>query len=124
MAAAEYNITIEQGATFTRTLTLKDGNGAGIDLTGYQFRGYVKESQSATSTLAIFQFTLANQTTSPGVVTAVLPYSDTAALPVPESTKAALKNAVYLYDIEAQTPAGDVLRLLQGKATVVPEITK
>ena len=51
MAAGNYNFTIEQGATFTRTLKYKDSSGNPIDLSDYAVRMQIREKISSTSTI-------------------------------------------------------------------------
>jgi hypothetical protein len=125
MPAANYNITIEQGASFSRTLTLKDSSGIPINLTGWTIRGQIRASQNASSALATFTGTVANQGTNPGEATISLTPTQTAAIPQnPDATTAQAKTINYLYDIEGLRPDTSVVRLLQGKVTLSPEITK
>lgn len=43
MAAANYDITIEQGADYALELTIKDGTGAAINLTGATLQAHIRE---------------------------------------------------------------------------------
>ena len=47
MSAGAYDITCEQGATFSRTLTVKDSSGAVRDLSTYTARMQVRRTQSS-----------------------------------------------------------------------------
>ena len=51
MSAGAYDITCEQGATFSRTLTVKDSSGAARDLSSYTAKMQVRRTQSSSSTL-------------------------------------------------------------------------
>jgi hypothetical protein len=51
MAAGQYDITCEQGATFARTLQWLDENEVAVDLTGYTARMHVRKTVKATTTL-------------------------------------------------------------------------
>lgn len=118
-------MTIEQGSTFLRTLTVKDSAGAKINLTGWTIRGQIRTSQNAASAAATFTGTVLNQGTNLGEATISLTPNQTSAIPQdPNILTSVLKNSSYLYDVEAVRPDTSVLRLLQGKVKLVPEITK
>lgn len=124
MAAAKLDIVVEQGATFLRTVTIKDSAGVEIDITGWTLRGQIRESQSAAAALATFTCALLNQTTDTGKATFQLSAATTAAMQQASYAKPTLKSSFYLYDLEVEKPGGEVIRLLQGAVTFVPEITK
>ena len=46
MAAAQYDILIEQGATFSRTFVWKDSSEVAVDLTGYTARMQIRKTKS------------------------------------------------------------------------------
>lgn len=120
MAAGVYDITIEQGARFVLEATYTSDGATPINLTGYSGRGQIR----ATSTSdPVADFTITIPTPANGVVRAVIEADDTAAIPVTGANYS--KTTVYYYDIELYTANdADVIRLLNGKATVSPEITK
>lgn len=123
MLAANYNFTIEQGATFSKVITWKDSAGVGINLTGYTITGKIKRKTSDQNALATFTATLANQTTNPGQFTISLTASETAALPsvVGPTAQKVLLDCVY--DIEASQGV-TVYRLLEGVVSISPEATR
>ena len=126
MSAGVLDITIEQGATFTRTLTLTNPDNSRIDLTGHVFRGKVRKNLNDASALADFSFTLLDQTnpTTKGQVTWTMSAATTAGLPIPASPQDA-KRPLYkaLYDVESEI-GGVVTRWLEGAASISPEVTK
>jgi len=125
MAAAVLNITIEQGATFTRTLTVKDSGGDEIDITGWTLRGQVRANQFTTDILASFTGTVdPDQVTNKGMAALTISATDTAAIASAKSLRPTLKNSTFIYDVEVEKPGGEVVRLLQGQVTFVPEITR
>lgn len=125
MAAATLDLLIEQGATFTRGLTFRDGAGALINLTGYTLRGQIRESLPSTTIIASFTTTIANQTTNEGEASFSLTATETAGLPLSvTSTGQARKSSFYVYDLEAVKPDNTVDRILQGKVEVSPEVTR
>lgn len=123
MSAATYNLTIEQGATFSKVITWKDSTGAGINLSGYTVTGKIKRRTSEQTALATFTATLANQTTNPGQFTLSLTASETAALPSASGPTAEKVLLECVYDVEAST-GGTVYRLLEGIASISPEATR
>lgn len=123
MSAATYNITIEQGATFSKVITWKDSTGAGINLSGYTITGKIKRRTSEQTALATFTATLANQGTNPGQFTLSLTASETAALPSASGPTAEKVLLECVYDVEAST-GGTVYRLLEGIASISPEATR
>lgn len=123
MSAGNYDILVEQGATFLLTITIKDTSGVPINLTGQTFRGKIKKSFSDVTAQANFVCTLANQLTDPGKVTISLSAVDTAAI-VLNTQGTARVLTVMAYDIESQDSSGIVKRWLQGLAKISPEVTK
>ncbi len=122
MSAGNYDILVEQGATFLLTITIKDTSGVPIDLTGQTFRGKIKKSFTDVTAQANFTFTLANQITNPGKVTVELSATDTAGIVLNTQGTARVLTTM-AYDIESDN-AGVVKRWLQGLAKISPEVTK
>jgi hypothetical protein len=115
--AAILNISIDQGSDFLRVITVKSDATTPIDLTGFSFAGEARASYLDTDPAFTFVFTIKSQLTNIGEVEWTLP---NAAL-----TGIALKASKdYLYDIEMTDPDLKKTRILQGKVTVVPEVTK
>jgi hypothetical protein len=125
MAAGTYDILIEQGATFSIILSLKDENFVAIDLTGLTFRGYIKKAFTDTAREAQFSFEILNQNdaATKGKVKVSLTPAQTAAMTTNATgTNRAITTMVY--DIESQSVLGEVTRWLQGEAKISPEVTK
>lgn len=116
MAAAEYDFTIEQGATFPLICTYKDDAGAAQDLTGFTARMHVRSSVNDPNTLleATTENGLINIEGAYGRIELVLSATDTAAI--------TWKRGVY--DLEIESPDGEVKRLLKGRVTVDREVTR
>lgn len=125
MAAGTYDILIEQGATFSITLSLKDENFVAIDLTELTFRGYVKKAFTDVSTEAEFSFAVLDQTQeeTKGKVEVTLSAAQTAAMTT-NAVGTIRTITTMVYDIESESLAGAVTRWLQGEAKVSPEVTK
>lgn len=108
--AAKYDIVIEQGATFTRTVTFT----AGIaDLTNYSARMQVRRRISDTDTL--LDLTVGNGITmTTTAITITVEAEDTAALNFDSA----------VYDLEIESPDGVVTRLLYGPVVLSREVTR
>jgi hypothetical protein len=125
MAAGVHNIRIEQGATFYMLLTLKDSDGAAVDLTGHTFSGKVRSTVSSASSLLEFDFTVLTQSGETlGQVEVVVPANETTALVLDASTEADRVITYACYDIESVDAESFVKRWLEGTVELSPEATK
>lgn len=116
MTAATLDFTIEQGATFSRVLTWKDGNGDPVDLTGYSARMQARGTMMAPSTFIDIN------TSNGGIV---LGGSDgTITLTVSASTTDAIGENAGVYDLELESGSGVVTRLLQGNVAISKSVTR
>ena len=111
MAAGTYNFIMEQGATFTRTLTVKE-NGSAMNLTGYSVASLMRSTHDSGTVVGTFTCTISNA--SGGVITMVMTSSVTGAI----------EEGIYVYDIEIASGSGTVTRLMEGEITVNPEVTR
>ena len=112
MAAGLLNILIEQGATFSRTLTVESSPGTPINLTGYTFAGKMRKNLSDAT--AAVSFTLSISNAAAGQVLWTLTATQTDSL-APQ---------VHRYDIEMTAPGGTVTRILEGEAWVSGSATR
>ncbi len=110
--AAVANLSIDQGATFTSDITVKDINGNVFDLTGYTAVAKLAKGYSSTRTRTAMATSFATDRTT-GVLTISLTANQTAALD-PER---------YVYDVEITSSTGTVTRVLEGIITVRPEVS-
>jgi hypothetical protein len=106
-----YNFTIQQGATWTRTLTWKI-DGVAVNLTGYTARMQLREA----GTLVI-ELTTANGRIALGGAAGTITLTITAA----DTTALNFKTA--LYDLELVSGGGVVTRLLEGRVFLSREVT-
>ena len=109
---AVHDITIQQGATFAKTLTLRDADQIAVDITNDTFRGQVRKQHSSTTAQADFAFTITDGVN--GIVQWELSAEQTAAM----------GNGRFVYDIEWVKAGGTVVRLLEGIADTTPEVTR
>lgn len=118
---SNWDICIDQGATWSRELTFFDSAGAPVDVSTWAFTGQIRAYYDSPVVLATFAF-------APGLTTNAVLISltavQTAALPVPPSQKSPVrKKAVYIYDVLADTGT-EIDRVFQGSATISAEVTK
>jgi hypothetical protein len=109
-----YNIICPQGATFSKTISVAV-DGQPLDLTGYSAALQVRETYDSAST--VVSLTNGSGITLGGVL-------GTINIVVASTATAAIPAGYYLYDLEITTGAGVKDRLIEGKFTVTPEITK
>lgn len=109
---AVHDITIQQGATFAKTLTITDDSDVAIDISNDTFRGQVRKHYTATDIQA--SFTLAITDGPNGIVSWSISATDTAAM----------GHGKFYYDIEWVKADGNVVRLLEGIADTTPEVTR
>jgi hypothetical protein len=110
--AAVANLSIDQGATFTSDITVKDINGNVFDLTGYTANAKMAKGYSSTRTRTVISTTFATDRTT-GVLTISLTANQTTALDAER----------YVYDVEITSGSGSVTRVLEGIITVRPEVS-
>jgi hypothetical protein len=123
--AATHDISIDQGASFSMYLTIKDEANEKIDLSGHVFRGKIKKDLSDVTTQANFTFTILNQEneSTKGMVEVILTSEVTASIQT--NARGTSRNVIkMIYDIESVSPSGFVTRWVQGLALISPEVTK
>jgi uncharacterized membrane protein YfhO len=104
------NIFIDQGTTFSLSLSVNDQNGDLKDLTGYTAAAQMRRSYYTTTST---NFTAVVSLPEDGEVTISLTAVQTSAI----------KAGRYVYDIEI-TGDGETLRVLEGIVVINPEVTK
>jgi hypothetical protein len=114
--AGTYNITCNQGATFSRTITWTDSAKSAINLTGYTARMQVRSAANSAS--IVLELTTANNRITLGGV------AGTVTLTVDAATTANLTPSLYVYDLELVSGGGLVTRLIEGNFNVKAEVTR
>lgn len=104
---------INAGETFAWNLQWTQPDGTAVNMTGYSVRGMLKRFVTDTSAALDLAPFLTITTPASGIVDLSIPAATTSTL-----------SGVYVFDIETQSPGGQVTRLIQGKLTVSPEVTK
>jgi hypothetical protein len=112
MPAAYSNLYIEQGTSFSTTITVDDVYGDVYNLTNYTARGQIRKSHYSANTTAVF-------TTSVNPVTGSISLSLTAAV------TANIAPGRYVYDTIIRESANNTTtRILEGIFEVSPAVTR
>lgn len=116
MAAGTYDIVCEQGATFVRELTWTDATDQPVNLTGYTARMHVRQTVKSATTVV-------EMTTANGRIV-LYPTTGKIAITLTAVETAALPTKPCVYDLELVSSTGVVTRLIEGKFTIKPEVTR
>jgi hypothetical protein len=110
--AAKANIVIDQGADFSTTITVTDDAGDVVDLTGYTSSGQIRKHYTSNTS---FDFTMAfGVPRSTGQLT----------LSMGRAVTSTIEAGRYVYDVEITSSANTRSRLVEGIATITPEVTR
>lgn len=112
--AGKYNVTAEQGSTFTFNFTVKT-NGVVWNLTSYTARMQVRPTVEATNTL--LSLTTGNGITLGGVL-------GTVSITATAAQMTAIQAGKHVYDVELVSAGGVVTRIIEGKFIVKAEVTR
>ena len=116
MSAGNYDFTIEQGATFTRSFVWKDSTDTVINLAGYTARLQIRPYKNSTEKL--LEATTANGklviTAELGKITLTFTPAETDAIDFSDG----------VYDLELVASNGVVTRLLEGAVTFSRQVTR
>lgn len=119
--AGKYDITIEQGATFTLPITVYRADNTVYDLTSWTPRGQIRRTRRSTTIIETFTCTKTDPTNGKFEISLI--DDETAAIPAGETVNDS--RSKYVYDVEIEnTVTGEVKRLLEGTCWVSPEVTK
>lgn len=108
--ATKANLIIDQGTTFSSTVTLTDTNGDPIDLSDYTGAAQMRKSYTSSSR-TVFTVSLGGAN---GTIT----------LSLSANATANIDGGRYLYDVELTDSSSKVSRVFEGIVTVNPNITR
>lgn len=112
--AAKSNIVIEQGATFTQSFVVANSAGTVQDLTDYTVRAQMREEYADVSETVAFSADISTPATVGTVV-----------ISLTAAQTELIESGQYVYDVEVINTTNDaVTRIVQGIATVYPQVTK
>ncbi|MET8006264.1 hypothetical protein [Nonomuraea glycinis] len=119
MAAAPYDLLIEQGTDYDRVLTLHsqaEGRPP-LDLTGCQVRAQIRPHHGPDAGLL-------HDLATAGGLTITDPANGKVTLSIPGSVSALWAWRTAVWDLEVVDSGGKPLRLLKGAVRVDPEVTR
>ena len=111
MAAGTYNFTVEQGTTFIRSLSLQE-NGSAMNLAGYSVASQMRSTHDSSTVVGTISANVTNA--SAGQLT----------LSMTASATGGIEEGIYVYDVEITASSGAVNRILQGRVTLTPQVTR
>ncbi len=107
------NLQIDQGATWTNTITVYEEDATtAINLTGYTVAAHMRKNYTSTNK-HIITTTVQNPATLGKIV-----------MSLTATQTAAITAGYYLYDIEITSAAGAVTRVMEGKIQMKPNVTR
>lgn len=110
--ATELNLVVDQGSTFTTTITAKDGKDV-MDLTGLTPRSQMRKAYYTDTYIDIACEIVGDPTE--GIIK----------LTVPPSATLGIRAGRYVYDVEVANATNDyVKRVVEGVVTITPQVTK
>ena len=112
MSAGTYNLVIDQGSDFALDLVIKEA-GSALNLSNYSGRAQLRTSVTASSASASFTVTVTNAA------------NGALKMQLPAATSSGISAGQYVYDLEIYTANDSIVkRIMQGDATITPEVTR
>ena len=110
--ASILNQVIDQGATFSKQITVYETDGTTVqNLTNYTVTSQLRKNYTSTAYTTI---NATNNSPTNGIIVMSLTAVQTAAL----------KSGRYVYDLQIAAADGTVTRVIEGVITLRPEVTK
>ena len=105
------NLTVDQDADFTQTLTVKDSAGTVVDLTGQTVTSKVRKTHLSTTS---YSFTTALVSATDG----------TCSITMTDTVTASLTEGRYVWDLTTTDGSAIITRRIEGRVTVTPSVTR
>lgn len=113
--AVSYNLFVEQGADFYHELFVYDDDGDLLNLTGYEARAQFRRSYRS-ETATDFDIEIGDQE--------VVENRGKIILRLEDADSMELRPGRYVYDLEIESTAGNVIRVVEGIVTLSPNVTR
>ncbi len=116
MPTARYDFELDQGTDVSVPFSLVDASDKPVDLTGCKARMQLRTTYSAETPADDLSTENGRMLIDgpAGTITAKFTHDGTAKL----------KPGAYVYDVEVETEAGEVLRVVSGEILCTPEVTR
>ena len=105
-------ITIDQGSTFEETIDLENDDGTKVNVAGTTFSAQIRKSYYSITPTANLTISVVGANSN-GQIKLSLPAANTANI----------KAGRYLYDLKMISASNVVSRVVEGVATVTPQVT-
>lgn len=105
------NLFVDQGSDYSNIITVESANGVGLDLTEYTVKSQMRKSYTSSTA---YDFTAVVSSAVDGQITLSLSSADSEEIPPGR----------YLYDVEITSPINKKTRVVEGIATITPQITQ
>lgn len=109
--ATQANIFIDQGANYSNIITVTGTSGTALDLTGYTVASQMRKSYASSTAFSL----------NPTIYNAV---NGQVRMTLTAVQSEAITPGRYLYDLEITSSGGVKTRVVEGVATVTPQITQ
>ena len=116
--ATELNLEIDQGSTFTKNISWRDADNVAYNLSTWAARMMIRKhyadkdkSAPVVSLTSVDGITLGSS-------------GDNIIITITDDLTEDIPGGIYYYDLELISPSQEVTKLLRGKVTVVPEVTR
>jgi hypothetical protein len=109
--ATQANIFIDQGSNYSNIITVTGTSGAALDLTGYTVASQMRKSFASSTAFSL----------NPTIYNAV---NGQVRMNLTAGQSEAITPGRYLYDLEITSSGGVKTRVVEGVATVTPQITQ
>jgi hypothetical protein len=110
--AGKYDFDLAQGATFNRSLVIRDASNTALDLTGNSLAGQIRTTAQSNDIAGTFAFVITDPTN--GLISMKMSATNTALLPAQQC----------VYDVELTQASGDIIRILAGNVNVTANVTR
>jgi len=111
MPAAYQNLLIEQGTTYTTTITLDDAYGNNYNLVGYSANSQIRKSYYSSNATATFSTSINTSTSS-------------ITLNLSSTITSSISPGRYVYDTIITDTSNNVTRILEGMIDVSPRVSR
>ena len=105
------NITVDQDADYTETLTIKDSTGTVVDLSNETITSKMRKTHLSTTA---FDFTTAKVSATDG----------TCSITMTDAVTTGLAEGRYVWDLTTTDSSGLITRRIEGRVTVTPSVTR
>ena len=105
------NLTIDQDADFTQTLTVKDSTGTVVDISRKTVTSKLRKTHLSSTAIAF--------------TTAIVSGTDgTCSITLTDTVTSGLTEGRYVLELTTTTSGGLITRRIEGRATVTPSVTR